>query len=61
MSKVSMVLNYWIYIIIVLLVAKLFKLSDNNKLMFILIGISTVFYVLFMIYTNKKMDGGKKK
>lgn len=56
MSKVGVVLNYWIFIIVVLLVAKVLNLAEDSKTMFIVIGLSTVFYILFMLYTKKRQN-----
>lgn len=61
MSKVSMVLNYWIYMIVVLLMAKLFGLADNNKIMVIIIVAGTLFYIVFMKRFAGKVNPGSKK
>jgi len=60
MSKVSMVLNYWIYMIVVLLMAKLFGLADNNKIMVMIIVAATLFYIVFMKRFAGKIDPGSK-
>jgi len=72
MSKVGVVLNYWIFIIVVLLVAKVLNLAEDGNTILIVVVLSTAFYVLFMLYSKKrqnsrdgkhsqKVSGGKKK
>lgn len=54
MSKVAIMLNYWIFIIVVLVLSKVLGLADDNKMMLIVIGFSTIFYVIFMYYKTRK-------
>lgn len=54
MSKVAFILNYAIYSMIVLFVAKLYGLGNDTKAMMIVIALSTVFYVVFMTRRLRK-------
>ncbi len=54
MTKIGIALNYWIFIIIVLLLAKVLGLADDNKMMLIVIGFSTIFYFMFMHFKTRK-------
>ena len=45
MSKIGLLLNYWIYILVVLFVSKVFGLADSTIILFTTLAIATLAYI----------------
>lgn len=62
MSKVSVVMYYWIFIVFVLLAAKIFGFADDGKTMVVIIALATVLYIgINMIYATSHRAAAKSK
>lgn len=62
MSKVSVVMYYWIFIVFVLLAAKIFGFADDGKTMIVIIALATVLYIgINMIYATSHRAAAKSK
>lgn len=62
MSKVSVVMYYWIFIVFVLVAAKIFGFADDGKTMFVIIALATVLYIgINMIYATSNRAAAKSK
>jgi low affinity Fe/Cu permease len=53
---------YWIFIVFVLLAAKIFGFADDGKTMVVIIGLATVLYIgINMIYATSHRAAAKSK
>lgn len=70
MSKLSVVLYYWIFILLLMLGARLFGLAEDGTTIFVIVAVATILYIgLGMIYattnraarSSQQMAARKKK
>jgi len=60
MSKVSVVLYYWLFIAGVLLIARFLGYSDDNYTIIVTIGIATFVYIVFMLIYSTTQRAARK-
>ncbi len=65
MSKIGLLFNYWIYMLVVLFVSKAFGLADSAIILFTTLAIATLAYIpiikFFMAKQNKSARATSEK